>query len=84
MIDNWSDHSEEARSVNYVMEAGKSYDIKMEYYQNLGGAVARLGLAKPSEDKIPGVEALVEKATRDHCLSAIRSYRNRKDLTVPR
>src|SRR5208283_1930614 len=62
LIDNWSQHSEEARSVNYVMEAGKSYDIKMEYYQNLGGAVARLGLAKPSEDKIPGVVALAKRS----------------------
>jgi len=62
LIDNWNDHGEEAQSVNYVMEAGKSYDIKMEYYQNLGGAVARLGLAKPSEDKIPGVVALAKQS----------------------
>ncbi|MGA9406647.1 MAG: glycoside hydrolase family 3 C-terminal domain-containing protein [Bacteroidota bacterium] len=62
LIDNWTQHAEEARSVNYAMEAGKSYDIKMEYYQNLGGAVARLGLAKPSEDKLPGVVALAQKS----------------------
>ncbi len=62
LIDNWSEHAEEARSVNYQMEAGKLYDIKMEYYQNLGGAVARLGLAKPSENKIPGVVALAKKS----------------------
>ena len=62
LIDNWNDHGEEARSVNYAMEAGKSYDIKMEYYQNQGGAVARLGLKKPSEDKMPGVVALAQKS----------------------
>ena len=62
LIDNWTEHAEEARSVNYAMEAGKSYDIKMEYYQNLGGAVARLGLAKPSEDKLPGGVALARKS----------------------
>jgi beta-glucosidase len=62
LIDNWNDHGEEARSVNYAMETGKSYDIKMEYYQNQGGAVARLGLIKPSEDKMPGVVALAQKS----------------------
>ncbi len=62
LIDNWNDHGEEARSVNYAMEAGKSYDIRMEYYQNQGGAVARLGLTKPSEDKMPGVVALAQKS----------------------
>ena len=62
LIDNWNDHGEEARSVNYMMEAGKSYDIKMEYYQNQGGAVARLGMTKPSEDKMPGVVALAQKS----------------------
>ena len=61
LIDNWSDHAEESRSINYAMEAGKSYSIKMEYYQNLGGAVARLGLTKPSDDKIPGVIALAKR-----------------------
>jgi beta-glucosidase len=62
LIDNWTQHAEEVRSVNYTMEAGKSYNIKMEYYQNLGGAVARLGLAKPSENKLPGVIALAQKS----------------------
>lgn len=62
LIDNWSQHAEEARTVNYAMEAGKSYDIKIEYYENQGGAVARLGLAKPGDDKLPGVIALAQKS----------------------
>jgi beta-glucosidase len=62
LIDNWIDHGEETRNINFVMEAGKSYDIKMEYYQDRGGAVARLGMTKPSEDKLPGVIALAQKS----------------------
>ncbi len=62
LIDNWTDHAVEARSINYMMEAGKSYDIKMEYYENKGGAVARLGLARPGENQLPGVIALAQKS----------------------
>jgi beta-glucosidase len=62
LIDNWTDHGEEARSVNYTMEAGKSYDIKMEYYENQGGAAARLGLVRPGESKLPGVVALAKRS----------------------
>ncbi|MGA7161140.1 MAG: glycoside hydrolase family 3 C-terminal domain-containing protein, partial [Bacteroidota bacterium] len=62
LIDNWTQHAEETRSVNYVLKAGKLYDIKMEYYENQGGAVARLGLAKPSEDKLSETIALAKQS----------------------
>ena len=42
VIDDWRDRSPETDSYVMDMEAGKTYDIRIEYYQNGGGASARL------------------------------------------
>jgi len=42
VIDDWRDRSPETDSYVMDMEAGKIYDIRIEYYQNGGGASARL------------------------------------------
>lgn len=43
IIDNWSDHAPTLdRSPRVTLAGGKKYDIKLEYYENAGGAVARL------------------------------------------
>ena len=42
VIDDWRDRSPETDNYVMDMEAGKTYDIRIEYYQNGGGASARL------------------------------------------
>ncbi|MFZ1977598.1 MAG: TIM-barrel domain-containing protein, partial [Bacteroidota bacterium] len=42
VIDDWRDRSPETDSYMMDLEAGKTYDIQIEYYQNGGGASARL------------------------------------------
>ena len=43
VINNWTNHGPvEDRSAPIMLEAGQFYDIKMEYFDNTGGAVARL------------------------------------------
>jgi glucose/arabinose dehydrogenase len=51
VIDNWTDHPPVENSGTISLTAGQLYDIKMEFYENIGGAVAQLlwsapGLAK--------------------------------------
>jgi glucose/arabinose dehydrogenase len=51
VIDNWTNHPPTENSGTIVLAAGQRYDIKMEFYENAGGAMARLlwsatGLAK--------------------------------------
>jgi hypothetical protein len=51
VIDNWTDHPPVENSGTISLTAGQFYDIKMEFYENIGGAVAQLlwsapGLAK--------------------------------------
>lgn len=50
IIDHWSDHAAEAKMANVFFEAGKFYDIKVEFYENGGDAVALLGWTKPNEN----------------------------------
>jgi len=47
LIDNWSDHGTSVDSVKTDLVAGKSYDIKVEYYENGGEAVIMLGWDLP-------------------------------------
>ncbi len=49
LINNWTDHAEMTNSAKVHFEMGTYHDIKMEYYQNAGDAIARLGL-RPAEN----------------------------------
>ncbi|HTX18097.1 MAG TPA: glycoside hydrolase family 3 C-terminal domain-containing protein [Bacteroidota bacterium] len=62
VIDDWGIHAVEARSVECQMEAGKAYEIRMEYFEHTAGAVARLGLVSPTDNKLQSVIALARKS----------------------
>jgi glucose/arabinose dehydrogenase len=49
IIDNWTDHSSTENSGTIVLQAGAKYDIRLEYYQGFGDAVARLEWASASQ-----------------------------------
>ncbi|MFZ1977619.1 MAG: glycoside hydrolase family 3 C-terminal domain-containing protein, partial [Bacteroidota bacterium] len=42
IINNWTQHPPTDNSYSANLEAGKKYKLKIEYYQDLGGAVAKL------------------------------------------
>ena len=42
LINNWTDHAPTENSATIALKAGQYYDIRMEYYENGGGALARL------------------------------------------
>jgi hypothetical protein len=48
MIDHWNIHGAADDSANYPMVAGQSYDIRIEYFDAAGAAVARLKWSSPS------------------------------------
>src|SRR5262249_6086564 len=48
LIDNWTDHAPTENSATIALVAGQKYDIKMEYYENGGGAVGQLLSSRPS------------------------------------
>ncbi|MCK5225077.1 MAG: glycoside hydrolase family 3 C-terminal domain-containing protein [Planctomycetes bacterium] len=51
LIDDWTDHGTETHSVKVTLEAGREYDIRFEYYEKFGGAVAKLSWNIPQEKK---------------------------------
>ena len=42
IINNWTDHAPTENSGTIALTAGQRYDIRMEFYENGGGATARL------------------------------------------
>ena len=48
IIDNWTDHPPTENAGIIALEAGQLYDIKMDMYENGGGAVAQLSWSSPS------------------------------------
>ena len=42
VIDNWTDHPPTENQGTITLTAGQLYDVRMEYYENGGGAVAKL------------------------------------------
>ncbi|MDP3786074.1 MAG: glycoside hydrolase family 3 C-terminal domain-containing protein [Candidatus Omnitrophota bacterium] len=49
LLDDWKDHAAEMKKIPLKVEAGKQYDLRVEYYERGGGAVARLGWDSPKE-----------------------------------
>ena len=47
IAEDWTDHAPATVTGEVTLEAGKSYDIKMEYYESKVGAVARLAWQPP-------------------------------------
>ncbi|MBU0609659.1 MAG: glycoside hydrolase family 3 C-terminal domain-containing protein, partial [Armatimonadetes bacterium] len=47
LLTNWDDHGLEARSTTVQLEAGRAYDLRIEYYQNQGDAAVTLGWREP-------------------------------------
>jgi hypothetical protein len=48
LIDDWTDHAPRDDSATLALVAGQQYDLRLEYYENGGGAVARLAWSSPS------------------------------------
>ncbi len=51
IIDNWNDQSVTEKSGTITLIAGQKYNIKMEYYENYGYAIAQLSWSSPSTQK---------------------------------
>jgi PKD repeat protein len=51
LIDEWIDQAPTEWQGSIALTAGQRYNIKMEYYQNQGGAVAYLSWSSPSTTK---------------------------------
>ena len=51
LINNWTDHAPTEDAGTITLTAGQRYDIRMEFYERSGGAVARLSWSSPSQVK---------------------------------
>jgi beta-glucosidase len=49
VIDDWNNHSPEQNTCEVVLEAGKKYRIRVEFFDSRGGALLRLGLGDSQE-----------------------------------
>ena len=50
LIDDWKDHGEMTNFVDFEMEQNKLYKITLEYYENVGDAIVKLGWQLPGND----------------------------------
>jgi uncharacterized membrane protein YgcG len=51
LVDNWTNHGPTENSGSITLNAGQRYDVKIEYYENTGGAVASLSWSSTCETK---------------------------------
>lgn len=51
IIDDWSEHGEQENTARIALEAGKKYDVKIEYFYNGGSAAMKLLWSSPSQAK---------------------------------
>ena len=63
VINNFTDHGPTENTADVALIAGQSYPIRMEFYENGGGAVARLHWSSPSTTRRPVVASAPASAT---------------------
>jgi hypothetical protein len=51
IINNWTDHPPTENVGNITLTAGQKYNVVMDYYENGGGAIAKLYWSSPSQAK---------------------------------
>ncbi|MFA6457565.1 MAG: glycoside hydrolase family 3 C-terminal domain-containing protein, partial [Bacteroidota bacterium] len=88
LIDHWSDHAVEARTATVELSAGTSYDVKVEYYENGGDAVAVLGWTKPDQNELQAAVDAAKKSEVVLLFAGNSSYQesegfDRKSLDLP-
>ncbi|HSQ58681.1 MAG TPA: PA14 domain-containing protein, partial [Gemmata sp.] len=49
LIDHWQSHKASYDTATIALQAGQKYDIKLEYYENTGGALMQLELMRPGQ-----------------------------------
>ncbi len=76
VIDNWTDHGVTVDMGKVVLEKGRRYPVKMEYYQTLGGAVTKLAWITPSEARTLGAQKVPPPKTWPVYLPAGASWYN--------
>jgi len=51
LVDNWTNHGATENAGTIALTAGQKYDVKVEYFENIGNAVAQLSWSSPSRAK---------------------------------
>lgn len=93
VIDDWNDHALQPHAVRLMLEAGRAYDVRVEYYENTGDAAATLGWRAPGakDEEDPLIQAAVEAAKQSEVALVFAGLsnqyesegRDRDDLELP-
>jgi beta-glucosidase len=62
LVENWKDHAPSLTKVKMELTKGKKYSIMIEYYQNIGGAEARVQWARKDENYLQKIDDAVKQA----------------------
>src|SRR5207249_11713330 len=49
LVDDWTDRGPTSHTAAITLEAGRKYDITLEYFDDLGGATVRLAWKRPGQ-----------------------------------
>ena len=71
LVEDWRDHLPATAFAKVSLEAGRSYEVKIEYYQGKGAAVARLEWTTPGQDVQLRKEALAAARDADVVVAAM-------------
>ena len=62
VIENWHDHASTLNKVKMNLVKGKKYNVRIEYYQNEGGAIAKFQWARKDEDRTQAIDHVTKQA----------------------
>lgn len=88
MLENWDDHAPEPDKASITLEKDKLYDFRLEFYENGGGAVIKLGWQLPDSNIF--TEAIETAKNSDAAILFVGTSENiesegfdRNDINLP-
>jgi beta-glucosidase len=82
LFEDWRDHAQTLVKVKLDLEKDKKYDLKIEYYQNMGGATARLQWAKFEKDYLKRILEVTRQADAVVYVGGISSSLEGEEMSV--
>jgi beta-glucosidase len=62
IVDHWGDHGPETKTAEVELKANRDYDVRLEYHENGGGAMVRLGWIGAGESILQQALSVAEQA----------------------
>jgi beta-glucosidase len=82
LFENWRDHAPVFEKTKMNLTKGKKYRVRIEYYQNMGAAIAKFQWGREHEDYTPKIDNIIKQSDVVVYVGGITPWLEGEDMPV--